>query len=151
MIIECLQPVHNCVRRPSFATSRHWTISCLLSRSVCVNQLRQKRQHLTVRPYRTCSASRQHLRFRRKHSSTRSASCRASLLEVSGFVSGVCFDQQCQQAADRAFLIVTSVPLLGLLCAIILKYKAPSAQALSKEEVSSAAQSLQIHTLLSCS
>lgn len=59
-----------------------------------------------------------------------------SLPELPGFISGVCFDQQCQQAADRAFLIVTSIPLLGLLCAVILKYRPPSAEALNKDEVS---------------
>ena len=59
-----------------------------------------------------------------------------SLPELAGFISGVCFDQQCQQAADRAFLIVTSIPLLGLLCAVILKYRPPSAEALNKDEVS---------------
>lgn len=69
------------------------------------------------------------------HSRTSRVLCVASLPEVPGFIAGICFDQQCQQAADRAFLIVTSIPLLGLLCAVILKYKPPSADALNREEV----------------
>lgn len=37
---------------------------------------------------------------------------------ISG-INGVCFDAECAAAADRIFLAVLAVPLLGLLCAIL--------------------------------
>ena len=81
-------------------------------------------------------ALQQQKRAHKRHSKPGWPARSTSLPELAGFISGVCFDQQCQQAADRAFFIVTSIPLLGLLCAIILKYRPPSAEALSKDEVS---------------
>ena len=61
--------------------------------------------------------------------------CHATLADVLAFVPGVCFDRQCQEAADRAFLIVTTVPLLGLLMAIILKLRPASPEDLNSEQV----------------
>lgn len=61
--------------------------------------------------------------------------CQATLAEVLAFIPGVCFDRQCQEAADRAFLIVTTVPLLGLLAAIILKLRPVSTEKLNSEQV----------------
>ena len=61
--------------------------------------------------------------------------CQATLLDALAFVPGVCFDRQCQEAADRAFLIVTAVPLLGLLVAIILRFRPASSEQLGNDQV----------------
>ncbi|DBA87741.1 TPA: hypothetical protein ACH3X1_004742 [Trebouxia sp. C0004] len=53
--------------------------------------------------------------------------CKTSLCESLAFVPGICFDRQCQEAADRVFLTVTLVPLLGLLVAIILRFRPAAA------------------------
>ena len=62
--------------------------------------------------------------------------CHATLSDVLASVPGVCFDRQCQEAADRAFLFVTIVPLLGLLTAITLKLRPASPEELNSEQVS---------------
>jgi len=41
-----------------------------------------------------------------------------------GGINGVCFDAECAAAADRIFLAVLAVPLLGLLCAILYALQA---------------------------
>lgn len=93
--------------------------------------------------YWPCKNNKTH-RFTRSNTPRSQLLCKASLVETVGFVAGVCFDQQCQQAADRAFLAVTSIPLLGLLAAVILRFRPPSAASLNKDEVS-------LHnTLLAC-
>lgn len=61
--------------------------------------------------------------------------CKASLYESLAFVPGICFDRQCQEAADRAFLTVTLIPLLGLLVAIILRFRPAAAENLDKDQV----------------
>ncbi len=61
--------------------------------------------------------------------------CKTSLHESLAFVSGICFDRQCQEAADRAFLIVTLIPLLGLLIAIILRFRPAAAEDLNSDQV----------------
>lgn len=61
--------------------------------------------------------------------------CQASVLEVLAFVPGVCFDRECQEAADKAFLIVTAVPLLGLVAAVVLKFRPASTEELNSEQV----------------
>lgn len=61
--------------------------------------------------------------------------CQASVLEVLAFVPGVCFDRQCQEAADKAFLIVTAIPLLGLVAAIVLRFRPASTEELNSEQV----------------
>ncbi len=61
--------------------------------------------------------------------------CKTSLYEPLAFVSGICFDRQCQEAADRAFLTVTLIPLLGLLIAIILRFRPAAAENLDSDQV----------------
>ena len=61
--------------------------------------------------------------------------CQASVLHLAAVLPGICFDQQCPQAADRAFLIVTAIPLLGLLVAVILRYKPIPSELLEKAKV----------------
>lgn len=61
--------------------------------------------------------------------------CKTSLYESLAFVSGICFDRQCQEAADRAFLTVTLIPLLGLLIAIILRFRPAAAENLDSDQV----------------
>lgn len=61
--------------------------------------------------------------------------CKASLYESLAFVPGICFDRQCQEAADRAFLTVTLIPLLGLLVAIILRFRPAAGENLDKDQV----------------
>lgn len=80
--------------------------------------------------YRVC-----HHPPRLKRTRDRPCTCQASLVEVLAFVPGVCFDRQCQEAADKAFLIVTAVPLLGLLAAIILRFRPASTEELNSEQV----------------
>ena len=79
--------------------------------------------------------------------------CQATLLDVLAFVPGVCFDRQCQEAADRAFLIVTAVPLLGLLVAIILRLRPASSEKLGSEQVAKYCHSAfcQLHASQICS
>lgn len=61
--------------------------------------------------------------------------CCASLVDLLAFVPGICFDRQCQEAADRAFLIVTTIPLLGLLFAIILRFRPASDEKPGSDQV----------------
>lgn len=61
--------------------------------------------------------------------------CQAVVTEFLAFVPGVCFDRQCQEAADRAFLIVTIVPLLGLFAAIVLRFRPASTEKLGDDQV----------------
>ena len=61
--------------------------------------------------------------------------CKTSLHESLAFVSGICFDRQCQEAADRAFLTVTLIPLLGLFIAIILRFRPAAAEDLDSDQV----------------
>ena len=61
--------------------------------------------------------------------------CKTSLYESLAFVSGICFDRQCQEAADKAFLTVTLIPLLGLLIAIILRFRPAAAEDLDGDQV----------------
>ena len=87
--------------------------------------------------HRTCTAKK---RKRSVFSLNRSAGnrqlrCQAIVAELLAFVPGVCFDRQCQEAADRAFLIVTIVPLLGLLAAIVLRFRPASAEKLGDDQV----------------
>ncbi len=89
--------------------------SCLDLRHPCVARLRRG-THSQARPG-------SHLQ------------CRAILAELLAFVPGVCFDKQCQEAADRAFLIVTTVPLLGLLTAIILRFRPASSEKIGSDQV----------------
>lgn len=86
---------------------------CLRSSTKCFRVWSSHRRRMYLRPWR----------------------CQASLADVLAFVPGVCFDRQCQEAADRAFLIVTTVPLLGLLMAIILKLRPASSEELNSEQV----------------
>ena len=61
--------------------------------------------------------------------------CQAILAEVLAFVPGVCFDRQCQEAADKAFITVTAIPLLGLVAAILFKLRPASTKELDSEQV----------------
>lgn len=83
------------------------------------------------------------VRSRRKQA--QSFTCQASILEVLAFVPGVCFDRQCQEAADKAFLIVTAVPLLGLAAAVILRFRPASTEELDSEQVATVGTSLIPH------
>ena len=66
----------------------------------------------------------------------------AALLELAAVLPGICFDSQCQDAADTAFLIVTAIPLLGLLIAIILRYRPLSPEQLDQLKVAMHATSI---------
>ena len=83
-----------------------------------------------VLPYHACLPL-----SRPRRSRPRALQCQASLLDALAFVPGVCFDRQCQEAADRAFLVVTAVPLLGLLVAIVLRFRPATTEQLGSEQV----------------
>lgn len=95
----------------------------------------------------TCFRVWSHLVSYRRRTHCRSLRCQATLADVLAFVPGVCFDRQCQEAADRAFLIVTAVPLLGLFTAIILKLRPASTEELNSEQVAASQTSSCAHTL----
>ena len=75
-------------------------------------------------------------RFKVRRSRARPEStCKTSLYDSLAFVPGICFDRQCQEAADRASLTVTLIPLLGLLVAIILRFRPAAAENLDNDQV----------------
>lgn len=71
----------------------------------------------------------------RKSRARRGSTCQSSLYESLAFVRGICFDRQCQEAADKTFLTVTLIPLLGLLIAIILRFRPAAAENLDNDQV----------------
>ena len=136
MTTECCKVARALCRGSALTKAARPAVRRRSRRSACLgNRVYDQQRVARRRVDRTLRLPHQRGLASKGHSRNSQVLCVASLPEVPGFIAGVCFDQQCQQAADRAFLIVTSVPLLGLLCAVILKYKPPSADALNREEV----------------
>ena len=93
------------------------------------------------RRYKRLTHGPEHRLCRHKRTTAQPVTCQASILEVLAFVPGVCFDKQCQEAADKAFLIVTAVPLLGLVAAVILKFRPATTEELNSEQVATSHKS----------